>query len=540
MNSLASIHKCAGRLFMALAAITSLLLLGACGSSSSSSGNQVGFSKSSLNGTYVFSSTGLDSANGAFVAFAGAITADGNGNITGGNVDVVDASVGAASGAATGGYIVNQDGRGQFQVAVAGAQSFTFNFVLSSTSHGLVTEFDSFGSGSGTMDLQTALTGISQLANPYALSLAGADINDTFPIASAGSITFNASGVSTAGIQDVNEDGVPLRGASLSGTATLGTGTAPGTMVLNDALGAGSTFDFYPVDSTHFKVIETDLTNAFLAGDFYTQANATIPAGQVVFTMAGGTINSGPITAGGYATIDSSGNFTNGSEDVNDAGAFVTGIPFSGSASSGGVGRVIIALAGSPATQWVMYPTTYAGLVILETDSNISLGAAYAQSATSFAATQNYGLNLTGINTGQEVEVDDTAQFLTGSPSASPNMTGLIDENAMGVQSTQGANFSATYTPDPSPTGRGNILAPSLNTVNGGFSLEYYVVDGTTTLFIEGGNNDTAQIALGSFVQQTSPTAQVAVKHPVVALFHATSHAHGAVKPGQKWTPQNK
>src|SRR5580693_7718167 len=107
MNSLASIHKCAGRLFMALAAITSLLLLGACGSSSSSSGNQVGFSKSSLNGTYVFSSTGLDSANGAFVAFAGAITADGNGNITGGNVDVVDASVGAASGAATGGYIVN-------------------------------------------------------------------------------------------------------------------------------------------------------------------------------------------------------------------------------------------------------------------------------------------------------------------------------------------------------------------------------------------------------------------------------------------------
>jgi hypothetical protein len=540
MNSLASIHKCAGRLFMGLAAITSILLLGACGSSSSSSGNPVGFNKGSLNGTYVFSSTGLDEANGAFVAFAGAITADGNGNITGGNVDVVDASVGAASGAATGGYIVNQDGRGQFEVAVAGAQSFTFNFVLSSTSHGLVTEFDNFGSGSGTMDLQTALTGISQLANPYAVSLAGADIDDSFPIASAGSITFNASGVSTAGVQDVNEDGVPLLDRPLSGTATLGTGTAPGTMVLNGVLGSGSMFDFYPVDPTHFKIIETDLANAFLAGDFYTQANATIPAGQVVFTLAGGT--STVITAGGYATIDSSGSFTNGSEDLNNNGAFVATIPFSGSASSGGVGRINVALNGfSPATNWVMYPTTYAGLLILETDSiNLALGAAYAQSATSFAATQNYGLNLTGINTGQGVEVDDTAQFLTGSPSASPNMTGLIDENAMGVQLTQGGNFSATYTPDPSPTGRGNILAPSLNTVNGGFSLEYYVVDGTTTLFIEGGNNDTAQTALGSFVLQTSPTTQVAVKHPVVALFHATSHAHGAVKRGQKWIPQNK
>jgi len=541
MNSLASINKCAGRLFSALAVITSLLLLGACGSSSSPSGNQVGFSKSSLNGTYVFSSTGTDSTSGGFVAFAGAITADGNGNITGGNVDVVDFNAGFASGTATGAYIVNTDGRGQFQVAVTGAQTFKFNFVLSSTSHGLVTEFDSFGTGSGTMDLQS-LTGIS-LANPYALSLAGADISDAFPLASAGSITFNSSGVSTAGIQDFNQNGVALMGRSLSGTATLGTGTAPGTMVLTDALGT-STFDFYPVDSTHFKVIETDLTDAFLAGDFYTQTGATIPAGQVVFTMAGGTTSSFPTVVGGYATTDVSGNFTNGSADLNTQGSFLPSNPFSGLASSGGAvgGRVLVALTGLPtASQWVVYPTTDAGLIILQLDNeNVMLGAAYAQSATSFAATQNYGLNLTGINTGAGVEIDDTVQFLTASPSTSPNMTGLIDENASGAPSS-GGNFSGTYTPDPQPTGRGNILAPSLPiTVNGGFSLEYYVVDGTTTLFIEGGNGDTAQIALGSFLQQTTPTSQVAMKHPVVALFHPASHAHGAAKPGQKWTTQNK
>jgi hypothetical protein len=543
MNSLASIHKCAGRLFMALAAITSLLLLGACGSSSSSSGNQVGFSNSSLNGTYVFSSTGTDS-NGGFVALAGAITADGNGHITGGNVDVVDLSAGWGSGAATGGYTVGADGRGQFSVAVANVQTFKFNFVLSSTSHGLVTEFDTFGSGSGTMDLQTALTGISQLANPYALSLAGVNSSGSAPVASGGSITFNSSGVSTAGIQDFNENGLPLINRALSGTATLGTGTAPGTMVLDDALGNGSTFDFYPIDSTHFKVIETDLTNAFLAGDFYTQAGAAIPVGQVVFTMAGGTANLFPTVLGGYATTDANGNFTNGSADLNQQGTFVTSNPFSGSASSGGAvgGRVLVAVTGLPnAAEWVLYPTTSAGLIILQIDSdNVTLGAAYAQSATSFAATQNYGLNLTGYNISAGAEVDDTVQFLTASPSSSPNMTGLIDENAEGLQFTQGAKFSGTYTPDPSPTGRGNILAPSLNTVNGGLGLEYYVVDNTTTLFIEGGNGDTAQVGVGSFLQQTSPTSQVALKHPVVALFHSTSHAHGAAKPGQKWTPQNK
>lgn len=543
MNPLTSI-KSARRLLMALAAISSLLLLGACGSSSSSSGNQVGFSNSSLSGTYVFSSTGTDSESGQFLVLAGAITADGSGHITGGNVDVVDFNAGFGSGTATGSYVVGTDGRGQFQVAVTNVQSFKFNFVLSSTSHGLVTEYDTFGTGSGTIDLQTSLTGISQLANSYALSLAGADISDSFPLASAGSITFNSSGVSSAGIQDFNENAIPLTGRALSGTATLGTGTAPGTMVLNGALGS-STFDFYPVDSTHFKVIETDLTNAFLAGDFYTQTNATIPAGQVVFTMAGGTTHTFPTVVGGYATTDANGNFTNGSEDLNQTGSFVPGNAFSGLASSGGAvgGRVIVALTGLPtASQWVVYPTTSAGLIILEVDTdNVMLGAAYAQSATSFAATQNYGLNLTGINTSAGVEIDDTVQFLTASPSSSPNMTGLLDENAGGTPSTPGANFSATYTPDSGTTGRGNILAPSLpTTVNGGFGLEYYVVDGTTTLFIEGSNGDTTQVALGSFIQQTTPTSQVALKHPVVALFHAANHAHGAAKPGQKWNTQNK
>ena len=543
MNPLAS-TKCAGRLLMALAAIASLLLLGACGSSNSTPANQVGFSKSSLSGTYVFSSTGTDSNTGGFLAFAGAITADGNGTITGGNVDVVDVNDGAGSGTATGSYVVNTDGRGQFTVAVAGVQSFTFNFVLSSTSHGLVTEFDDFGSGSGTIDLQTSLTGISQLANSYALSLAGANISDSGPLASAGSITFDSNGISTAGIQDFNENGTPLPARSLSGTATLGTGTAPGTMVLNDAFGTSS-FDFYPVDATHFKVIETDLTDALLAGDFYTQANATIPSGQVVFTMAGGTANTFPTVAGGFATTDSSGNFTAGSEDLNaNSGTFVTSIPFSGVASSGGAvgGRVLVALTGfATASQWVVYPTTSAGLIILELDTdNVMLGAAYAQSATSFAASQNYGLNLTGFNTGAEVEIDNIAQFLTASPSSSPNMTGKLDENASGLQFAQGINFSATYTPDSPATGRGNILAPSLGTVNGGLGLEYYVVDGITTLFIEGSNGDTAQVALGSFVQQTTPNSQVALKHPVVALFHPASHAHGAAKPGQKWTTQNK
>jgi hypothetical protein len=549
MKSLAS-TTCAGRLFAGLVVFCSLILLGACGSSSSSGGNPQGFSDSSLNGTYVFSSTGTDSAEGEFLAFAGALTFSGNSSATvTGNVDVIDPDEGVASTTASGTYNVNQDGTGQFSVTLPNIASFTFNFVLSSTSHGLVTEYDTFGTGSGTIDLQTALTGVSQLALPYAVSLTGT-VSGTDVVASAGSITFNTSGVSTAGIQDINDNGVPVLAEALSGTiteVTVGGGTAPGTMTINDVFG-GSTFDFYPIDPTHFKVVETDGSNAFLAGDFYDQTNATIPAGQVVFTMAG--TNGNPVASGGYATAAANGNFTAGAEDLSESGTTFQQLPFSGTGSSGSSGdsasgRTLVALSGfEPASQWVIYPTASAGVIMLESDSAaVMLGAAYAQSASpSIAVSQGFAFNLTGSNlANSNVEVDDIVQFNTASSvSASPNMSGVIYENQGGIAAVKGT-FTAVYTPDAnsSTTGRGSILTSSLPTLNGGLALQYYVVDATTVLFMEGtnigGTNDNTQAAVGSFVQQTTPTSQTAVKHPVVAIAHAANHAH-ASKTTRKWT----
>src|SRR6202522_707860 len=61
MNSLVS-STCARRLFMALAAISGIFLTASCGNSSNfTPPNNQGFSNSSLNGTYVFSSQGFDS-----------------------------------------------------------------------------------------------------------------------------------------------------------------------------------------------------------------------------------------------------------------------------------------------------------------------------------------------------------------------------------------------------------------------------------------------------------------------------------------------
>ena len=75
-------------------ALLSLAALAACGGSGNNTINPTpppsgGFSSSNLNGTYVFSVGGIDS-QGAPYALLGTFTANGQGGITGGAVDVND------------------------------------------------------------------------------------------------------------------------------------------------------------------------------------------------------------------------------------------------------------------------------------------------------------------------------------------------------------------------------------------------------------------------------------------------------------------
>src|SRR5208282_5134596 len=163
MNPLAFPHR-VRPLFMTLAVTAGILLIAGCGSSSTPAPvNQQGFSDSNLSGTYVFLSEGTDSANGGPLTVAGAFVANGtsaNNNITGGEMDVVDpffkTPVLANQAITSGSYNVNADGRGSVTLTTSNG-TLTFYFVLTTTSggissQGLLTEFDSTGSGSGTLD----------------------------------------------------------------------------------------------------------------------------------------------------------------------------------------------------------------------------------------------------------------------------------------------------------------------------------------------------------------------------------------------------
>ena len=513
-----------------LAVLTSVFLTVGCGSTSLSKANSNGFSNSSVNGTYVFSSEGSDSSTaGDLLAMAGAFTANGTGGITGGTMDIIDPSVGVAAGQTitSGSYNVNTDGRGQVHLTSA-AGTFVLDFVLTSTpsglsgvsTHGLVSEFDDHGSGSGTLDLQAAVTSLSQLAGPYAFNISGTTGSNIS--AATGAFTLNSGGTITAGIEDLNAAPFVYADETVTGGATLGSGTAPGSITLTTS-NFSLAFDFYPIDATHLKLIETDNTN-FLIGDAFTQTGASIPTGPMVFTMAGGTASTGPIALGGLMTSSNGlGDFSSGFEDVNDAGSINSSqLQFSGTAagpaSTGG--RVQVNLSGfAPASTWVIYPSS-GGLLMLEMDSsNLTQGVAYAQSATSFSAGTSigYGLNLTGAN--QISEIDDIAQF-NATTATSSNMTGILDENDEGSL-VGNLQLTGTYTPNSSTPGRGSIVVPSLGTPLGGLTLEYYVIDSSAVLTIE---LDGGQVSAGSFELQSSsavgPTQGLAAAHRSMFVVH--------------------
>jgi hypothetical protein len=497
-------------LLLALSALTFLI---ACGGSSSPkvipppSG---GFSPSNLSGTYVFSSTGSD-VGGAFLAMAGALVANGSGSITGGTMDLVGTNViqsGTVAQSITGSYTLGVDGRGTVTLNTS-AGTINFDFVLTSSSHGLITEFDGNGTGSGTIDLQTAVTSLSQLQGPFAFSLAGVDASAQVD-ATAGAFTLDASGNITAGVEDFNDNGFPFTNLPINpvSAAVLGAGTAPGTIQLNTSTFSTMTFDFYPIDATHLKFIETDAAQ-ILVGDVFTQTGATIPQSQMVFTMAG-LDNNGPVAVGGVMTSDGAGNLIGGLEDVNDAGAVSPAqLSFTGTVVPGGPGvggRLVVNLtAFSPATQIVIYPYkdgANSGLLMLETDSiALASGAAFTQTSTTLAASQGYGLNLSAIvipgNFAAPFEEDDIAEFVT----TSTGFSGIVDINDDGLTSFK-QTLTGTYPFAVDSTGRGGANTNI-------FNYFFYVVNSTTFLLLEADGN---QIGVGTFQLQNTPGSAAAAQ----------------------------
>jgi hypothetical protein len=491
-----------------------------------------GFSKSDLNGTYVFSVSGTDDISGAAIAVVGTLNANGSGGITGGTMDINDFNFSAPipnlSISSSSSYNVGVDGRGTatLDVTTPFGRKLTFDFVMTSVSHGFIIQFDGNATGSGTLDLQAAGLTQASLAGTYAFSFSGADSAGTGAFATVGNFALDPNGTITSGLADFNDNGlVVFAGQTLAGQVILGPSSSPATLLTTAPY--SKTFDVFAIDATHLKFVEMD-TLSILSGDAFSQTSTVVPTGNLAFTLAG-FLAGAPFASGGFVVTDGAGNITAAStEDFNSNGTPGSSPSFFGSYSAGGTGRYTLGSFSNfvGGSLFAAYPSS-GGLLLLEIDTTslgILNGAAHAQTqGAAFATSEGYGLNLTGINlagpTGV-VEVDDIAEFTANS--SGTTVIGLIDENfAPGGVPIFDQKLNGTYT-GPDSSGRFGISATAGNssnsTLNGGFGLTVYTVDGTMFPFIE---TDTGgQVATGVFVLQTpsaSPGVAQAGSHMFVA-----------------------
>ena len=495
------------------------------------------FKNNNPNGTYVvaFSGTDTGNANPSYFAMTGIVTANGNGSLTGGAIDLDDPALGSALQTGyvfadvpvSGNYNITPDGRGNGSISfsINGAQvQFGLDFVLTSSTHGMITRFDNNGSGSGTIDLQQPVLSQSALQGSYSFGLEGVDSSVVDPLSAVGSFTLDGNGNVIFGVEDMNDNGNSsnLQALPIQGTVLLG---SPGAAQLRTSAPEYGTphFDVWPIDPTHLKFIEMDST-AFLAGDAFVSTGQTaFPSGPLVFTLGGEDTTQGSFVAGGLLTSDGSSQIQSGLEDINDEGYVAQAPSISGNFTSNGV-RSVLTLNGiyngDITSNVVSGSYTFAayaysgGIMLLEIDNGagstfgISSGNIYPQSATALAGSQSYGLNLSGSNT--LGETDWIAEFTASGNGAS----GLYDANNSGsLISGYSLGSGGSYT--VGPNGRGTMQFPGLQ-MNGAsiipaLNLTFYVLDSSTAVFIETDGN---QLATGAF------QAQDATNSPVAGLAH--------------------
>ena len=253
----------------------------------------VTFNNASLKGNFVFGLSGLDLNSNPFYAI-GAITADGNGNITAGEEDIVDTSSGyAGATTTTGTYSVGSDGRGtltfsnsigQFQFAIA--LKAMSNAVLNETDNGVV-------AATGTLEAQG--TSLSAPSGNYAFGFSGSGLG-CGSVNSAG--IFNMSGTTIGGTQDLNCGGTIVKSQTVTGSYAAIDGMGRGTGSFSGSSTGSSNMICYVVSSGRFRFLADPNNPSFLLGsaDLQTQPSfaATDFNGSYVINSSANT-NAGAV-----------------------------------------------------------------------------------------------------------------------------------------------------------------------------------------------------------------------------------------------------
>jgi hypothetical protein len=485
-----------------------------------------GANNAELNGNYSFTFSGITGSSGGSSVFAavGRFTADGSGNITGGELDSNGVGPGAVltAQAFTGTYSIGADNRGVMTLNIPGGAKFAF--AMTANGNAQFIEFDASGGagtiGSGKIEKSdTSAYSAAAISGEYAFGADGFD-NSNNRAAIAGRFTSNGAGALSNEAGDVNAYGTTSSMTFSSANYTV-SDTATGRGTINFAFSIGGSpfnlnFIFYVVNAGKLFAMVSDAVSASTpllngvvlrqqspAGGF---SNASLNGGMVIymtgFTFCGNGSGRASDALAGLLTADGNGAL-NATFDENCGGLSNSVSGLTGTYSVASNGRASIAVANGA----VAYLVTPNQAFLFATDSSIVSGFGEPQAAASFANSTlngNYaGVATTPVSFGVQVF---SGEFIADGASPTGNLTGSEDIGGSSGP-VSGAAFQAAYSVASSPTnGRGTMTVSS---GTGGNAIIYMI---SASTFVAVSLNDPNPAVL---LFEHSPTS---TPPPVVSL----------------------
>lgn len=457
-------------------------------------------------GSYAFLLRGYDGA-GLPMAIAGSVSADGQGNITAGEIDINDdEGITAVPSPATGTYTIDTSFNGVTHGTITitsytfpnSSVNISFKFVLSSDgTRGKIVELD----GSGYLN-----SGTIQLQDPNALSAANPSgayaflLDSDAPVGGrvveVGQINLSSAGAVTGGLVDQSQAGntnpIYTAAAATGGPSSAPDASGRGTLTVT-VNGNASRYAYYIVNSKQANLIQIDQGLMFgtaQAGTAHLQsqltANSVNTNSVSILALNGMDVvpnsnNIGPDVLIGAMTISAGSNFAL-TFDENDLGTIFSA---HGAAAAGAVasfdpttGRGTLSLQGGFNSGFVdsavfyLYddgegflidtdPTTINALPQNATTNVAFSGSFVTQSAGPFTASNISGNVLAAFGAAAIPDIPNMAAAFNFDGSSTFTAAGDMTTIAAQQGNLPGISFSGTYSIADSSVGRGTAIVPA-------------------------------------------------------------------------------
>lgn len=473
-------------------------------------------------GNYVYSLGGSD-AKGASYNVVGAITVSSTGTITAGEQDFVDSAnsdlhdeinpTGSTITTTNDGHLqltlVSCSGQTctspDTNVGVGGTETIVGSVITTSTCgtaggpcEARLSEFDSFATSSGLLEVQNATAAATTPSGGYAFAIGGVPSRE---VVIGGILNFSSGALSTSNsVFDINQAGT----ASLGQTFTAGTVAAPDSngrtqislTPTNTSLFPVLNLAAYVVDSNHLQVAAASFP---VGGTAYSQnsANLGVPSSPYVIGVSGQDVN-GEINAAGELTLTST--TVTGTLSYNDrstlqsAAKTVNGVCV---VDTTNLGRFTLNTVtnGTATFNFELYIDGNGHAMAISTDAtDVVEGPGYQQTAGgAFTSGSTYVLSATGADkSDHELDANGAVTIGSGTFSGFADLNYLSTGTAATQSSTLGVSGAFIAPSSGFSTGTGNtITGLDVTTSTNGDAFDYYFVDSTKVIAVEVDANQT-------------------------------------------------